>query len=383
MNKFARAFVVLVGLSLCLLGFAAKASEIGVSDQEIVLGQSLGITGPLAQMAPDIVNGGKVYFDAVNANGGIHGRKIRSVVLDDGYDPASTLKTARQLIDDDKVFALYNLTGTANVAAILPMLSTEAQPVPLVGPFTGADGIRNPRMGNVFHVRASYEDELEKLVEHLTTVGIKRMGVLWINNGMGKDGMAGIEKAMKKHGIPSYASATIQPDGSDAEKAIASLREKEPEAIIMITTGTATVSFIKGFNKVQKGMRFYALSVMGTQSAVKALGPDGVGVVVTSVVPFPWSNSNPLAKEYQAAMRKAGYDNLSFLGFEAYINAKIVVEAIRRSGKDLTRTKFNSSMESMRDLDLGGFHLRFSKSQHQGSRFVELTIIRDGERFTK
>jgi len=383
MNSRARVFVVLVGLLICLLAFTAKASEIGVSDQEIVLGQSLGITGPLAQIAPDIVNGGKAYFDAINSTGGIYGRKIRSVVLDDGYDPARTLKTARQLIEDDKAFALYNFTGTANVAAILPMLANEAQPVPLVGPLTGADGIRSPRMDNVFHVRASYEDELEKLVEHLTTVGIKRLGVLWINNGMGKDGMAGIEKAMKKHGVTSYASASIQPDGSDADKAIASLRETQPAAIIMITTGTATVSFIKGFNKVQKGMRFYALSVMGTQSALKALGPDGIGVVVTTVVPFPWSNRNALAKEYQSAMRKAGYDNLSFLGFEAYINAKVIAEAIRRAGKDLTRAKFNSSMESMRDLNLGGFHLSFNKNQHQGSRFVELAIIRDGERFTK
>ena len=383
MNSRARVFVVLVGLLMCLLAFTAKASEIGVSDQEIVLGQSLGITGPLAQIAPDIVNGGKAYFDAINSTGGIYGRKIRSVVLDDGYDPARTLKTARQLIEDDKAFALYNFTGTANVAAILPMLANEAQPVPLVGPLTGADGIRSPRMDNVFHVRASYEDELEKLVEHLTTVGIKRLGVLWINNGMGKDGMAGIEKAMKKHGVTSYASVSIQPDGSDAEKAIASLRETQPAAIIMITTGTATVSFIKGFNKVQKGMRFYALSVMGTQSALKALGPDGIGVVVTTVVPFPWSNRNALAKEYQSAMRKAGYDNLSFLGFEAYINAKVIAEAIRRAGKDLTRAKFNSSMESMRDLNLGGFHLSFNKNQHQGSRFVELAIIRDGERFTK
>jgi len=383
MNSRARVFVVLVGLLMCLLAFTAKASEIGVSDQEIVLGQSLGITGPLAQIAPDIVNGGKAYFDAINSTGGIYGRKIRSVVLDDGYDPARTLKTARQLIEDDKAFALYNFTGTANVAAILPMLANEAQPVPLVGPLTGADGIRSPRMDNVFHVRASYEDELEKLVEHLTTVGIKRLGVLWINNGMGKDGMAGIEKAMKKHGVTSYASASIQPDGSDADKAIASLRETQPAAIIMITTGTATVSFIKGFNKVQKGMRFYALSVMGTQSALKALGPDGIGVVVTTVVPFPWSNRNALAKEYQSAMRKAGYDNLSFLGFEAYINAKVIAEAIRRAGKDLTRAKFNSSMESMRDLNLGGFHLSFNKNQHQGSRFVELAIIRDGERFTK
>lgn len=383
MLRYLRFLLCFFSASLSGLTAPLLAAEIGVSDQEIVLGQSLGITGPLAQMAPDIANGAKAYLDAVNAKGGVYGRKIRTVVVDDGYDPATTQKTVRRLIDEDKVFALYSLTGTANVLGVLPLLAQESSPVPLFAPFTGADAVRTPQMPNVFHIRASYADELEKLVQHLSTVGVQRMGVLWMNNGMGKDGMAGIEKAMKKRALQPYATASIQPDGADADKAVAALHARGPEVIIMITAGTPTVSFIKAYNKVRPGMRFYTLSVMGTQSALRALGPDGVGVVVTSVVPFPWSNSNPLAREYQDTMRKAGFDNLSFLGFESYINAKVLVEGLKRAGKDLTRARFVAALEGMKSVNLGGFVVGFGKDSHQGSRFVELTIVSPGERFTK
>ena len=211
MGQYLRFFWFVLGVALGAGLPAAYAAEAGVSDQEIVLGQSLGLTGPLAQMAPDIANAAKAYFDTVNARGGIYGRKIRSVVLDDGYDPATTQKMVRRLIDEDHVFALYSLTGTANVLGVLPMLAKENPPVPMFAPFTGADAIRNPVMENVFHVRASYADEIEKLVQHLTVVGVKRIGVLWMNNGMGKDGMAGIDKAMQKRAIKPHSMASIQP----------------------------------------------------------------------------------------------------------------------------------------------------------------------------
>jgi ABC-type branched-subunit amino acid transport system substrate-binding protein len=362
---------------------ACYAGEPGVSDKEIVLGQSLGITGPLVQMAPDILNGGKAYFESVNAHGGIFGRKIRTVVLDDGYNVDATLRNTQRFLNEDRVFALYNYTGTTNVAAVLPLLSEQADPVPLVGPITGADSVRQPFRKNVFHVRASYGDELEKLVEHLSTVGITRPSVLWINNGMGKDGMASMEQSLKKYSITRYASSPIQPDGTDAAKAVEALRKNEPEAVIMITTGAATLSFIRAFNSVQKGMKFYTLSVMGTSAAVHALGPDGVGVIVTSVVPFPWSASSRLAREYQDAMKKAGYDNLSFLGFESFINAKVIAEGIRRAGKDLTRSKFITALESIKFNDHGELPIGYESGKHLGSHFVELTMITSGERFTK
>jgi ABC-type branched-subunit amino acid transport system substrate-binding protein len=369
-------------VALTTLVFGAHAGN-GVTEREIVLGQSLGLSGPLAELAPDITNAAKAYFDSVNEKGGVHGRKIRTVILDDGYQAANTVRAVRQLVADEQVFALYNLTGTANVAAVLPMLAQENPPVPVIAPITGADAVRQPVMANVFHIRASYADEIEKLVQHLTTVGIRRIGVLWINNGMGQDGLASVEKAMQKRGIQPHAAASIQPDGSDTDKAVAALHDRRPEVVVMITTGVATVRFIKTYNKVRTGMRFYALSVMGTQSTVRALGADGVGVVVTSVVPFPWSQSSPLAREYRTAMQKAGYDNLSFLGFEAYINAKVLVEGLRRAGRDLTRTRFVQALESTRHLNLGGFEVGYGAQARQGSRFVELTIIGKGERFTR
>lgn len=372
----------LLGLAATLAWNGVRA-ESGVTDKEIVIGQSLGLTGPLAQLAPDIVNGSKVYFDAVNEKGGVFGRRIRVVTLDDAYQPANTVKTVRQLIDADQVFALFNLTGTANVAAILPALEREKSPVPLFAPFTGADLIRVPPLNHVFNIRASYADETEKMVQHLSTIGVQRIGVLWLNNGFGKDGLAGVEKAMHKRALKLYANAAIQPDASDVDKAVAALHDTRPEVIIMITTGVPTVSFIKAYNKVRKGMRFYTLSVMGTQATLRALGPDGVGVVVTSVVPFPWSQSHPVAKEYRAAMQKAGHDNLSFLGFESYINARVLVEGLKRAGKDLTRTRFVSALENMKQLNLGGFEVGFGKESRQGSRFVELTYIGSNEKFTK
>ncbi len=373
------AFGVLLGL-LAWPGFAA---EPGVSDREILLGQSLGITGPLAQMAPDIMNGGKAYFDSLNAKGGIFGRKVRTLVVDDGYDAATTLKLTRHLVHDEKVFALYNYTGTANVQAVLDLLAAEDSPVPLIGPITGAAGVRQPFHDNVFHVRASYEDELDKLVQHLSTIGVRRIAVLWINNGMGKDGMQGMEKAMKKYALEGYASASIEPDGSDAARAVETLRQQQPAAIVMITTGSATVRFIKAFNSVQQGMKFYTLSVMGTSAALRALGPDGVGVVVTSVVPFPWSASNRLAREYQQAMKQDGFDNLSFLGFEAYINAKVLAEGLRRAGRELTRAKLVAALESAPFHDLGDFSFNYGHDTHLGSKFVELTMIRSGEKFAR
>jgi branched-chain amino acid transport system substrate-binding protein len=381
MNRYTRLLSCALGLWLAVAAPCAPAAEQGVGDREIVLGQSLGLTGPLAELAPDITNAAKAYFDAVNAKGGVHGRKIRTVVMDDGYQPANTAKTVRQLVEDEHVFALYNLTGTANVAGVLPML--EKAQVPVFTPFTGADAVREPMMGNVFHIRASYSDEIEKLVQHLKTIGIQRIGVLWINNGMGQDGLASINKAMDRRFIKPHAVASIQPDGSDTEKAVAALHDRRPEVIIMVTTGVPTVSFIKAYNRLRKGMHFYALSVMGTQATVRALGPDGVGVVVTSVVPFPWSQSSPLAREYRATMQKAGFDNLSFLGFEAFINAKVLVEGLRRSGRDLTRAKFISAVEGIRQWNLGGFEVGYSKDSRQGSRFVELTIIGPNGKFTR
>ena len=354
-------------------------AEPGVFDREIVLGQIVDLTGPLASITGDIVNGANAWFATVNEKGGVHGRQTRVVTLDDGYVPANSVKAARQMIEEEQVFAMLNMTGTGNVAAILPMLDKER--LPLFGPITGADSLRKDTP-NLFHIRASYADEAEKIVQHLSTVGIHRISTVYLDNGFGTDGLAGLEKAMSRRGLKLHSTAAVQQDASDVDKAVTALQASQPDVIVMITTGKATVDFIKKYNAARKGMRFYALSVMGTQATLRALGPDGVGVVVTSVVPFPWS-ANPAAREYRNAMQKAGYSNLSFMGFEAYLNAKALTEGLKRAGPRLTRVKFVEAVEGMRKLDLGGFEVGFSRDNHQGSHFVDLTIIGPGEKFTK
>jgi len=370
-------------LAVCFLPGLGRAAEAGVAGKEIAIGQIIALTGPLADITPDIVNGAQAWFNLVNDRGGVNGRKVRLVTLDDGYVPANTVKAAHQLIDEDRVFALLNVTGTGNVAAIAPLLDQEKPPIPLFGPITGADQLRDPAMVNLFHIRASYGDEVEKIVQHLSTLGIQRISVVYLDNGLGKSGLAGVQKAMEKRSMKILSSASVQQDASDVDKAVAALHDSRPDVIIMITTGKATVDFIKKYNSQSRGMRFYALSVMGTQATLRALGPDGVGVVVTSVVPFPWSQSVPAAKEYQAAMRKSGFTNLSFIGFEAFLNAKAMTEGLRRAGRDLTRPRFVAALEGMKQVNLGGFEVGFSRNSHQGSRFVELTIIGPGEKFTK
>lgn len=383
MGMHARLLLAGVALALGLALPVAHATEAGVTDTEVLIGQPSPLTGPLADLAPDILNATKAYFDGVNDKGGVHGRKLRLLVIDDGYVVDNTVKVVKHMLDKEPVFALMNMTGTSNVAAVLPLLEKANPPLPLIAPFTGADLMRLPPINHVFNIRASYGDETEKIVQHLTTLGTKRIAVLWSNNGFGKDGLAGVEKALEKRGMKVYANAPIEQNASDTDKAVAALHDSRPEVVVMITAGAPTVSFIKAYNKVRKGMQFYTLSVMGNQATLRALGPDGVGVVVTTVVPFPWDVTHPLAREYRAAMQKSGFTNLSFLGFESYINAKVLVEGLRLAGKDLTRRKFVDAMANLKRLDMGGFSVGFGKESRQGSRYVGLTIVSPGEKFTK
>lgn len=378
-----RDFLGALGLTALSPWCAAQASA-GVSASEIVLGQSLDQSGPLAEMSPDIVNAAQACFDAVNAQGGVHGRRIRLVTMDDGYQPAHTARNVARMMDEDGVFALCNLTGTANVAAILPLLTQQNPPLPLIAPFTGADLVRSPALPHVFNIRASYGDEAEKLVQHLTTLGVPRIAVLWVNNGFGKDGLAGVHKSMEKRGQKLIADASIQPDASDVQQAVATLGHRSPDAIIMITAGAPTVAFIKAYRGVSRATRFYTLSVMGTQATLRALGPEGVGVVVATVVPLPWSQSMPLAREYRAVLTQAGFaQHVSLLGMEAYLNAKVLVEGLRRAGRDLTRGRFVEGLESLRRVDFGGFEVDFGRGVRQGSRYVDLTIIGHGGKFAR
>jgi branched-chain amino acid transport system substrate-binding protein len=372
---------VALGVAVAILVHGASAAETGVSDREIRIGQSIDLSGPVSEFGQDVANGARAYFDLVNEKGGIHGRQIKLISLDDKYKVSDTVKNVQQLIKDDQVFALFSILGTPNAMAVLPLVDKSG--VPLFAPLTGAQALRAPFNPNVFNIRASYKDEIEKIVQHLNTIGIKRVSVVFLADALGKDGLENVHAAMAKVKMKVHSVSSIETDASDAEKAAVTLHDTRPEAIILITAGKASVEFIKAYNRHRRGIQFYALSVMAGNTSVKALGQDGIGVVVSSVVPFPWSQSVPIAKEYQAAMKKIGLTDYSFAGFESYINAKVLAEAIQRTGKDLTRAKLIAATESMKQVSFGGFDVAFGKDVHQGSNRVELAIIGPNGRFIK
>lgn len=360
-----------------LLAMPLARAENGVTNEEIVLGQSTALSGPLAELGTDASLAAKAYFDYINAQGGVNGRKIRLITKDDGYDTGKAVANVKSLIENEKVFALFNLFGTPANIALLPVI--EQAGIPSVAPYTGSQALRKPFNRLVFNVRASYADETEKIIEHLGVRGISRVAVVYQNNGFGKDGLASVAQALAKRQLKIHAEATVENDASDAAKAAAVLAASTPQAIVMITAGKPSVEFIKAYNKLASGMQYFTLSVMGTQTSVAALGKEGVGVVVSQIAPFPFSATSGVVREYQRVMNKMGVKNRSFTSIEGFLNAKVAVEGLRRAGRDLTRERFMAALESLGKVDFDGYMINFTKTDHDGSHYVELTVIsRDG-----
>jgi ABC-type branched-subunit amino acid transport system substrate-binding protein len=227
----------------------------------------------------------------------------------------------------------------------------------------------------VFNIRASYADEVERLVEHLTTVGIKRIAIAYQNNAFGKEVLAAAIEAMDKRQLKPILAVTVENNASDAVSATEKLLRANPEAVLLGLAGKPTIEVIKSVKQQRRGLQMYALSVLATPSNLRALGADGTGVAITQVVPFPVNSTLPLIREYSQAMTAAGHTELSHVSLEGYINAKVIAEGLRRAGRNLTRTSLVAALDAMRSYSLGGMEVSFGQGATSGSRFVELTMI--------
>ncbi|HEX4926755.1 MAG TPA: ABC transporter substrate-binding protein [Burkholderiales bacterium] len=367
----------------CLLvaaGFFSPASfaENGVSADTIVLGQSVALTGPAAALGTEMRNGAKVYFDYVNASGGVSGRKIRLITLDDGYEPSRTVPNTKRLIEQDKVFALFGYVGTPTSAAALPIF-TQAK-VPFFGAFTGAELLRQPVNHYIFNVRASYYDETEKIVEQLVSTGSKNIAVFYQDDAYGQAGLKGVELAMERRNLKISATGIFERNTVKVERAVKTLNAAQPDAVVMIGAYKACAEFIRQMKKQGSAAQFYNVSFVGSKALADDLGGQGVGVAISQVMPFPWGAAVPVVREYQGLMRRAGHKELTFTTIEGFIAAKVFVEALRRTGRELTRERLIATLERMNDVDVGGFYVGFSPTNHSASKFVDLTIIaRDGK----
>jgi ABC-type branched-subunit amino acid transport system substrate-binding protein len=362
----------------CLLAAAAllsslAAAEDGVTASRILLGQAAVFSGPAAQLGIQMRNGIKTYLDYVNERGGVHGRKIELVTEDDRYEPSVAPAASKKLIEEHKVFALLGYVGTPTGMAHLPVI-TQAK-VPLVGMFTGAEALRAPLNRYIFHVRASYYDETEKIVEQVVSTGGKKIAVFYQNDAYGEAGRKGTEIALTKRSMKIHANGTVERNTLKVEDAVKTINSSEPDAVVMVGAYAACAEFIKQMKRSGSGATFYNVSFVGSKALADALGDSGSGVAISQVVPFPWGTAVPVVKEYQALASKSGFKDYNFSAMEGFLTAKVMVEGLRRAGKNPTRESLVDALERMQDVDLGGFYVSYSPKNHAGSKFVDLTII--------
>jgi ABC-type branched-subunit amino acid transport system substrate-binding protein len=372
----------IVGLLAAAAVFSLDCgAENGVSANRILLGQAAVFSGPAAQLGIQMRNGIKAYLEYVNERGGVHGRKLELVTEDDKYEASIAPLASKKLIEDHKVFALLGYVGTPTGTEHVKVTSPAR--VPLVGMFTGAEVLRVPFNRYVFHVRASYYDETEKIVEQVVSTGGKKISVFYQADNYGEAGRKGTEIALTKRGMVIHSSGTVERNTIKVEEAVKAIHGSEPDAIVMVSQYTSCAEFIRQMKKAGSGATFYNVSFVGSKALADALGAEGSGVAISQVVPFPWGSAVPVVKEYQSLAKKSGFADYNFSAMEGFLTAKVMVEALRRAGKNPTREGLIDALEKMQDVDLGGFYVGYSPKNHAGSKFVDLTIIGRNGKFLR
>jgi branched-chain amino acid transport system substrate-binding protein len=340
----------------------------------LVLGQSAAFSGPAAQLGIQMNRGAKLCFDQVNASGGINGTLLDLRTLDDGYDPARCKANTEKFINDD-VFALFGYVGTPTSLAALPLVKESK--IPFFGPFTGAMALREPQLRNVFHVRASYDDETALIVRNLTSLGLRKIAVFRQNDSYGQAGLDGVSKALKAQGLAPVAVGTVERNTVDVAGAVQAIVAAQPDAVVQISAYKSCAAFIRAARKAGFGGTFYNVSFVGTQALLDELGKEARGVVVSQVMPYPFGSTVAIVRDYQDAMKAAGGDlKPNYSSMEGYLAARVFVEGLKRA-RSASREGLISGLESLSNTNFGGFNLRYGPKEHVASSFVELSMLTD------
>jgi branched-chain amino acid transport system substrate-binding protein len=360
-------------LAFSVIGGAALAED-GVSDQKIVFGQVAALTGPAQDLGQGMRQGILAAFDEANRKGGIAGRLLELQSLDDGYEPEKTIGATKQLISEDKVFALIGAVGTPTSKAGQPIAA--AAHVPFIGPFTGAEFLRNPYNRYVVNVRASYLQETEALIEHLTKdLGIARIAILYQDDAFGLAGLEGIERAMAKRNMALVASGSFKRNTTAVKSALLDIMKGQPQAVVTVAPYKPVAVFVKVAHQMKLDAVFVAISFVGSDSLAQELGTQGAGVIASQVVPSPWDKSLPVVASYQAAIGAAGASaKPGFVSLEGYLVGRLAIEALKRISGEPTREKLLDAIASM-PFDLGGIVLSYGPAKNQGSDQVFFTIL--------
>jgi branched-chain amino acid transport system substrate-binding protein len=342
-------------------------------NSRIVLGQSAAFSGPAAQLGIQLNMGARIFFNAVNANGGVNGSTVELRTLDDGYEPDRCKANTEKFIKDE-VFGLFGYVGTPTSLAALPLV-VDAK-IPFFGPFTGAEALRDPFHKTVFHLRASYYDETALIVRQLTTLGLKKIAVFYQNDAYGKAGLEGVVRALKAQDLAPIALGTVERNTVNVAQAVKDITPKMPDAVVQISAYKSCAAFIRAARKAGYGGTFFNVSFVGTQALADELGKEGRGIMVSQVMPFPFSTTTAISREYLDAVRKAGGDaQPNYSSMEGYLAAKVLTEGLKRAGRNPSRETLIAGLESIQNASFGGFSVEFGPHDHVASRFVDLSML--------
>jgi branched-chain amino acid transport system substrate-binding protein len=357
----------------CWCGLAH--AENGVAPDRIVFGQAAVLQGPASALGLGMKAGLLAAFAEVNRKGGVHGRQLKLVSVDDGYEPSKAIAATRKLIEDDKVFALIGPVGTPTAVAAQPIAG--AAKVPFIGAFTGASFLRNPKLDTVINVRASYDAETEAWVRHLTEdLKIKKIAIFYQDDAFGRAGLSGFAKAMKKRGLPIVAEGTYERNTTAIKTALLALRKAQPEAVVMVGAYRPSAEFIKLARKIEFDPVFVNISFVGASALAQALGKDGAGVIVSQVVPFPWDASLKVISDYQAAIKAADPKaEPEFVSLEGYLVGRLAIAALERAGAEPTRAALLKAVKEGGAFDMGGLTMTFGPDDNEGLDKVFMTVI--------
>ena len=352
----------------------------GVFDDRILFGQSAAFSGPARELGTNMRLGIRAAFHEVNESGGVQGRVLELISFDDAYEPEAAVTNTLRLIEQEEVFALIGEVGTPTSRSAAPVAADAG--IPFIAPFTGAEFLRNDDWQNIINLRASYYQETEEMVARLIDdLGITRIGVLFQDDSYGRAGYRGVLFALDRRDLKP-ASIGLYPRNTTAIKAaLLDLNQGNPEAVIMIGAYEPVAELVSWARHTGIDPIFMTVSFVGSNALARELGPDGAGVYVTQVVPFPTDESQRIVSSYTTAL--SAYDPEAvpgFVSFEGYLAGRLAIEGLRRCGQEVDRTCFLEILNYTDYIDIDGFTLRYG-NDNQGSNEVFLTVIGDDGKY--
>jgi ABC-type branched-subunit amino acid transport system substrate-binding protein len=358
------------------LGAVSPAfAEDGVAADKIVFGQAAALDGPTAALGQGMKAGINAAFAEANKAGGVKGHKLELKSVDDGYEPTKSIEVVNKLLGEDKVFAIAGAVGTPTSVATQPLADKAG--APFIGAFTGTEALRAPYKASVVNVRASYFQETETMVEHLTKdLGATKIAIMYQDDAYGQAGLAGVKKALEKRTMTLAAEGTYERNTTAIKGALLAIKKGDPDAVIMIAAYKPAAEFIKLAKQIKLNATFVNISFVGSDALAKELGGAGAGTVITQVVPFPNDASIPVVARYQEALKaSAPGEQPGFVSLEGYLVGRTIVAAIEKMNGEPTRKGFVEAVQKSGGFDLGGFKLSYSDSSNRGSDQVYLTVI--------